>query len=100
MGDTSTQQKEMLISTLQYMVCVNQCESYEICKHKNEGPKLTPLTLYICRYISQINEYSNIEYPYSGNWQKQPQWVLIAFNIALNERNRMINLKYQKNKKT
>lgn len=100
MGNTTPEQKENIIENVfPMMICAEQCESNNICKHKSEAPKLTPLTTYICRYIAQINDYTKLQYPYPGNWEQQPQWVLNAFNIALKKRNSVIKAQTQKKTK-
>lgn len=40
-----------------------------------------------------MTEQSGVIYPYKGTWQDQPEWVTLAFTIALNKLYQMQNNK-------
>lgn len=99
MGDIPDQgQQQLFIQNIQPKIVCIDCQANDRCKMKSITNKLTPLTLYVIRYIAQTNQFSGVKYPYQGGWQNQPDWILLAWNMGFKQKNKMQQNKLSKAK--
>ncbi len=66
---------------LMRMAICPSCEHREECEKTDDMNFISPLSMYIIRYLTEIRTGFNY-YPYPGTWEDQPEWFMACLDIG------------------